>query len=578
MRWRRARSGCEAALALIAVLAACHTPDGCRRRPRGRLTGEQAVDAGQRHGLERLLASAARGSLLPAEEILVVVDQRLVQDVLAASLPYERVIDDKYRVRITSAGVTFDDGFAVVRLEGRASLAQGGEAGVVADLSVVGGLDIVELDPASGTLRGRVKIIAVDARRVDVLGMRAPAERLVEDLSREGVEAFNVLASSIEIPVRLEREVALPAVGPQGGVQIAAAAVPVRLVVMDVKAFRGKLWVSIDAGTGTAPVAGAPASPPSPDAPEAARPARAGDQPARAELRSRLNERVAGDPLLVEAVAAEGEVLVAVRPDLIEQLIQEVAGRYLDHVTLDLDIGTDFHTGREVNVGTFLGKMKAGRWDLRVTVERVSGVLQARTPRVRFAEAGYVQIDLQVMLREAHGTAGVHFAWDAGGLAGAVCRDFEFRRRVRARVLPDEYTLAGAFRISSGAGALTAEPIFPRARFRLRVDLAPDSWTDVRQALEEQDQLLRCGMALDPEEMHAKLQEVLRKGFDVKLPRSLFRTVELPARFRGEVAVEERIVELDVRTNDLRVTPRAFWYSAAVRSRPRGGSATPGSR
>jgi len=64
----------------------------------------------------------------------------------------------------------------------------------------------------------------------------------------------------------------------------------------------------------------------------------------------------------------------------------------------------------------------------------------------------------------------------------------------------------------------------------------------------------------------------------VKLPRSLFRTVELPARFRGEVAVEERSVELEVRTNDLRVTPRAFWYSAAVRSRPRGGSAPPPAR
>jgi hypothetical protein len=82
-------------------------------------------------------------------------------------------------------------------------------------------------------------------------------------------------------------------------------------------------------------------------------------------------------------------------------------------------------------------------------------------------------------------------------------------------------------------------------------------------------------MALDPDDMHSKLQEVLYKGFNVKLPRSLFRTVELPARFRGEVAVEERSVELDVRTNDLRVTPRAFWYSAAVRSRTRGGSPAP---
>src|SRR5213078_357750 len=108
------------------------------------------------------------------------------------------------------------------------------------------------------------------------------------------VAAFNVLASSIEIPVRFEREVALPAVGPEGGVTIAAAAVPLRLAVVDVEAFRGKLWVSIDGAAGTAaasarpwgPAAFAePAPPPVVDA--------AGDAQARAALRVRLQEIVA---------------------------------------------------------------------------------------------------------------------------------------------------------------------------------------------------------------------------------------------------------------------------------------------
>jgi len=107
-------------LALIGILAAAQASAACRRTPRGRLTAEQAVAARQRLGLERLVATAARGPLLPSEEVLVVVDQRLVQDVLTASLPYERVISDKYRVRVTTAGVTFDDGAAVVRLARRA--------------------------------------------------------------------------------------------------------------------------------------------------------------------------------------------------------------------------------------------------------------------------------------------------------------------------------------------------------------------------------------------------------------------------------------------------------------------------
>ena len=108
---------------------------------------------------------------------------------------------------------------------------------------------MVALDPRSGVLRGAVKVIAVDARRVDVMGVRAiPAESLVEGLGRERLEAFSALASDIEIPVRLEQQVALPAVGP-GEVRIEAAVIPLRASVADVKAFRGKLWVSIDVST-----------------------------------------------------------------------------------------------------------------------------------------------------------------------------------------------------------------------------------------------------------------------------------------------------------------------------------------
>ena len=562
-------------VALLLILAAGLSSAACRRQRRPRVTADQAVAARQRRGLERLVAKAAAGPLIPAEEVLVVVDQGLVQDLLGASLPYERVISDKYRVKVNTAGVTFDDGAAIVRLEGRASLARSGEAGAFADVTVVGSLDVVELDPSSGTLRGRVRIIAVEVRRVDVLGVRAPAERLVEALSREGVDAFNVLASSIEIPVRLEREVTLPAVGPDGGVRIAAAAVPVRLAVVGLSAFRGKLWVSVDAVAGALAEAPRPSEEATPLVP--ATPSSPGDEGAdaqvRAALRARLQELVKADPFVTEVLADPGQVVVAVDPALLEDLIQEVAARYLDRVELDLDLGVDFHEGREVKVRTFLGKLKAGRWDVDVSIGRVKGVLQARSPRVRLGEGSQVRLAFAVLLREAHGSAGVHFKWDAGSLAGAVCGDFAVRQRFQARVLPDEYAMAGAFRISSAQGVLVGEPLFAASRFRLRVDLSPESWAEVRRALEEQDEVGRCGIALDPDEVLAKLRELLQKGFQVKLPRSLFRTVSLPARFSGEVDVEDRRVQLEVRTGDVRVTPRAFWYSAAVRSRPRAAAA-----
>jgi hypothetical protein len=154
-------------------------------------------------------------------------------------------------VRVTRAEVHFEDGFGLVRLDADAAFSDRPAAEGHALLTLYGGLDVVELDPDSGVLRGGVRVIALDARRVDVFGRRSRvAEDLVEQLGREQLDAFSALASRIEIPVQLERSVNLPAVGP-GEVAIEAAAIPLRAAVTDVKAFSGKLWVSVDVGVQT---------------------------------------------------------------------------------------------------------------------------------------------------------------------------------------------------------------------------------------------------------------------------------------------------------------------------------------
>lgn len=222
----------------------------------------------KRVGLAALTAAARRGSLLSFDKMLVVADEGLVRQVVAATLPFEQVILDRYRIRVSRAEVHFDDGFGLVRLDGEASFADRKETEGHAEVTVFGGLDVVALDPVSGVLRGSVKIIAVDARRVNVYGVRSfMVEDLVEQLGRERLDAFSALASAIEIPVRLEGSVTLPAVGP-GEVRIEAETVPIRASVADVKAFGGKLWVSVDISTDTATPAPATASKPARAAPK----------------------------------------------------------------------------------------------------------------------------------------------------------------------------------------------------------------------------------------------------------------------------------------------------------------------
>jgi hypothetical protein len=236
---RHARAGWLLPLLLANSLA-------CRRATsEARLSAEEQNLARRIRGLEALAKDADQhgGRLIRFDDVLVVVRQKLIQEVLDSGLPLERDVAGRFHVRLQAAHVLLEDGFAPVQLSGEASLKGQGE--VRAEISVYGGLDVVDLDPASGILTGRVRIYAVEARTTAVLGVSVPARRLVEQLSREKLEAFATLLSSIAIPVRLGSEVTLPAIGPQGGVRIEAQRIPLAAVIADVKSFRHRLWISV---------------------------------------------------------------------------------------------------------------------------------------------------------------------------------------------------------------------------------------------------------------------------------------------------------------------------------------------
>jgi hypothetical protein len=220
---------------LLTLTAACHPVAGTRRRP-----VEEILLERQEQGLKSLIAAAKEGRLIPFDQVLVVVSQELVQSLIEATLPLEQVLAERYRVRAESVHVTFDDGFALVQLRGRASLVTDDQT--QAEIDIYGGIDIVDLDPQSGILRGRVTILAVDTQHVNVIGVPTPVRRLVDDLGREQLKVFEPLLQSIEIPVKLEQNLQLPAVS-QSGVRIPEASLPLQAAVVDVKAFRGRLWI-----------------------------------------------------------------------------------------------------------------------------------------------------------------------------------------------------------------------------------------------------------------------------------------------------------------------------------------------
>jgi hypothetical protein len=231
-------------LALLAGLLALGTLAGLEtlRRRRDAAQGPSARESillRQNQELVTLINAAEEGTLLDFEGLLVVVDQSLVQDLLRATTPLEGDVGGGFHVRIDSASAAFRDGLALVSLEGRVNIAN---APVAADLVVYGAIDLVELDATSGVLRGDVAVFGIELQQADVLGVDEPARKLTEALTKGGLA---MLLRTIEIPVRIENRLAIPAVESKR-LKIGAAELPLRARVASVRAFGGKLWVFVD--------------------------------------------------------------------------------------------------------------------------------------------------------------------------------------------------------------------------------------------------------------------------------------------------------------------------------------------
>jgi hypothetical protein len=531
---------------------------------------EEAVLERRRQGLMTLMQAAAQGPLVSreADRVLFLVDQSLVAALLAAQVPREYVVEDVFRIWVTGARITFEDGLALVRLDARASLV-GAEEEAFADVAVFGDLEILREQPDAAVLRARINLIAVDARRVEVAGKRRDADQLVERLGRARLSAFAALASGLEIPVRNDYEIEMPAVD-DGPVRIQATLLPLRLTLVDVKAFKGKLWISMAASFDSAarPPANAirtrPVDAASPSAREAPEQRVARLQLEVSQLRQRFLAAAELDPQVLKGSTAEGHLTAAIPPVVFEDVVRRVAAHYLDRVDVRLD-DVKVEKAGEIYKDTFLGKIHAGDWTALLWFSRIRGALRAGEPRVRLPGGNRVLVEMPVHLEHGSGTARVHFKWDSRSVVNLICNDFAITQDVEGTVEPRDYPVTGRFTMTAGPGDLRALPSFDD-RFRIHPVLGAASWAAIRRALDAQNKFERCGMGLHPEEVMSQLNDRVRAGFVVKLPRKLFRPVRLPTRLTPTVSVQDRDVDVELTQSRLEAGPDGVWYGVWVKA------------
>ena len=411
-----------------------------------------------------------------------------------------------------------------------------------------------------------MNVVSVEAQDATALGRSDPVGRLTEALAQGGLA---MLLGSIEIPVSVEDRLKIPEVDSKR-LQIAAQSIPLRIAVQEVKVFSGRLWIFVDATFARAPLRSSRRRVESCLAGRARtrgrrRSSACGAKAPREDpgrmatlesthdrLHERLAKAAAAEPLLASALRRSWPGGAGDAREAARGARANVARHYLDRVTLDLT-GVFAHRSGELRKKTFLGRVKLGAWNVSLEIDDLVGDLRAGSPRVGLRGPDLIDIAVPVDVQETEGGATLHFGWDSEALVNLVCRDFELTREIRGRVLAQSHLLSGALRLDNTGGRLTATPVFPDRRVRLKVDLTPRSWGVVEEALRSQDTPEGCGMVMHPDEGLVRLRELAAKGIMVHLPDSIFRPVSLPARLHTSVKVNEAHVGLRLKAESLRI-------------------------
>jgi hypothetical protein len=197
-------------------------------------------------GLRETVGRLERGeAILPPDDVLVSVSDRLLGDLLNAQLPLA-IEAGEFELRLERADVAFRNS-PLVTLSGGA-FRRGAR---VADAPGLGALEGIAIDSESGTLGARLAIDHLDLLRVHGLESLLPAGA-TDELARSLRERLQARIPRVDIPIEIERRIVLPPVS-EGPVRLRGATIPLDVAVEDVYTSTGDLWIALKVAPGAAP-------------------------------------------------------------------------------------------------------------------------------------------------------------------------------------------------------------------------------------------------------------------------------------------------------------------------------------
>jgi hypothetical protein len=230
-----------ACLALAAVLAGCSPSD-----KEEAYLARRALLTRQNQGIRELIGEAERGTIVPTDQFLLGIHEKIIADLLGAGLPLERPVGKHFIVRLESAKVRFTDKYGLIIVDG--VLFRPSTPDRLTQLRVYGGLGKVEIDPKTGKLNIRIAVDDIDLLQAGILDkvLGKGGKKLLET---KGRDILQDALPPIEVPVTLAQDIKIPAIA-EGAVQMDSLQIPLDLKVTRVIAAGHKLWVTFDAKLG----------------------------------------------------------------------------------------------------------------------------------------------------------------------------------------------------------------------------------------------------------------------------------------------------------------------------------------
>jgi len=260
-----------------------------------------------------------------------------------------------------------------------------------------------------------------------------------------------------------------------------------------------------------------------------------------------------------------GDIVIGLPTPFVDAVVREVVPGWFHDVDLRLPPMRLRKSGEvKARLGLF-GRRSVGVYDLEVNLRAVRGRLQPGVPVMRFG-GDIIQIDVPVRVAGGTGIARVKIDWESKGIAGPVCGDLSADRDVTGQVRPQQYVARGRIRLSAERGRLVADPAFPGLAIRLFVDPARNSFAALDSILAKKGGM--CGFAVGKARASERIQELVARGFIVRIPQRFFRPIQLPIAFETAVPIQNLSFALQVVPSGLKVTPSTLWMAAAVSVAP----------